>query len=122
MRSSSVVISGKDYQENARKLMELSAKGRVFQKWLNFNESSTFIMNFGEYIAVEFSDTGNACFVYEARRFKDLFGDLHNLSVSNGKHLKVPKQAILRKPHIPVPGWEDRLTPSLAELGIRQGR
>ncbi len=120
MHSSSVVISGKDYYENARKLVDLSAKGRVFQKWPPSNESSTFIMNFGEYIAVEFSDVGNACFVYDALRFKELFGDIHRLKVSGGRHLKSEIKAKIRQRH-PL-GWEARLTPRLAELGIRQGR
>jgi len=118
MRSSSVVLSGKDKYENGRKLMELSAKGRVFQEWSTFKESSTFIMNFGEFVAVEFSDIGNACFVYDSVQFQELFGSMHNLSVRRGSLLKSEK-AKFRQPH-PF-GWETKLSTKLAELGIRQG-
>ena len=71
IRDSIVVIGEDDYYRYQRQLMELSSKGRRFGRGFGI-PTSAFIMDFGNYIVVEFSEVNNACYIYSTREFQNL--------------------------------------------------
>ncbi|MFY2558299.1 EH signature domain-containing protein [Corallococcus terminator] len=79
-------------------------------------EVSAFCLRFGEYSVIEFSDTGNATYVYR----HSVFGDkVLGAGVESANDLKNRRIAEDWWTHLP--GWEPRFEQALLKLGIERG-
>ncbi len=91
-------------------------KGRFSRLTANNTENNAFIMQIGEYYFVEFSGTGNACYVYAATGLP--FNPDHaNFTLLN---LKNKDRALDRLIHNGA--WEHKADIALARLGLRAGQ
>ncbi|WP_163867430.1 EH signature domain-containing protein [Myxococcus eversor] len=79
-------------------------------------EVSAFCLRFDEYSVIEFSDTGNATYVYRHSIFDS---KVLGPEVESAHDLKHPRIAKERWSHFP--GWEPRFEGALLELGIERG-
>lgn len=90
-------------------------KGRFSRLTANNTDNNAFIMQIGEYYFVEFSGTGNACYVYPEASLP--FNPEHaNFTLLN---LKNKDKALDRLIHNGA--WEYKADMSLAKLGLRAG-
>ncbi|WP_404363323.1 EH signature domain-containing protein [Corallococcus coralloides] len=80
---------------------------------------SAFVLSFERYVAVEFSDKGNATYVYEHRRLAQM---LNGQPVEHHNDLKDTQETHCEKRLTHLPGWELRFEQELLELGIAQAR
>ncbi len=88
MTRSYVFISKKHYRDNQAILdREKSKNGRVFGS-IDRGEISSFVMDFGNYIVVEFNHEGNACYLYRKRDFPEVLSDFYAKSITTEKDLK----------------------------------
>ncbi|EPM64844.1 type I Zorya anti-phage system protein ZorC [Pseudomonas syringae] len=96
-------------------------KGRFSRLGGAPSHNNAVVMQIGNYFFVEFSGTGNACYVYEA--IKSPFNpDKSQLELGE---LKQPPQALARMRHSPAPssptrieGWLSKFDDELQRLGI----
>lgn len=90
-------------------------KGRFSRLTANNTENNAFIMQIGEYYFVEFSGTGNACYVYAAHDLP-FDPDHANFTLLN---LKNKSKAVDRLIHNGA--WEYKADIALTRLGLRAG-
>lgn len=97
-------------------------KGRLSQLAGGPSHNNAVVMQIGNYFFVEFSGTGNACYVYRADS-APFNPDKSVLGLAT--ELKQPARALKRMPHAPAPrranlveGWLDKFDVELRELGI----
>ncbi|MCX5748016.1 MAG: EH signature domain-containing protein [Proteobacteria bacterium] len=77
-----------------------------------------FCLFFDRIVIVEFSEQGNAAYVYDRATFDRLFeGDLHVNQVANHNALKVKSSALGRVLHMGA-NWEDSAVGQLDALGV----
>lgn len=92
---------------------------RNFGRMDYFCNTSAFLLDFGRVIVVEFSQVGNAVYVYEHRDVPDLndgFWSQARFSVST---LKQKDRCIERMTHTPL--WQSKMRTLLAQFGIHPG-
>lgn len=110
-----IVLSRSDEDRLRRRLRELTLRGRRFVRMTGTNLTSAFVMEFGRAVVVEFSEAGNACYVYQEEKGK---GPIPWQAAEVDIHvLKNRRRAKDWLRH--VRGWEYTFTNSLARLGIR---
>lgn len=97
-------------------------KGRLSQLTGGPSHNNAVVMQIGNYFFVEFSGTGNACYVYRADS-APFNPDKSVLGLSS--ELKQPARALKRMSHSPAPrranlveGWLDKFDVELRTLGI----
>lgn len=97
-------------------------KGRLSQLSGGPGHNNAVVMQIGDYFFVEFSGTGNACYVYKAAS-APFNPDKNILGLST--ELKQPARALKRMSHSPAPrrhnlvdGWLYRFDAELRALGI----
>lgn len=119
IKGSRVIIGDNDQSIHWSKLQELKNKGRDFAYGERIKDTSAFLLDFGEYIVVEFSARGNACYMYESKVFINIFKNFYK-STFDMKDLKDPTldKAIYREVH--NGNWQWRLRQQLAGMGIRK--
>jgi len=98
-------------------------KGRLSKLVGGPGHNNAVIMQIGNYFFVEFSGTGNACYVYQADR-SPFNPDKSQLELAS--ELKQPSRALDRMRHSPAPnrpdrieGWLSKFDDALEKLGIR---
>ncbi|GAB5339732.1 type I Zorya anti-phage system protein ZorC [Pseudomonas fluorescens] len=98
-------------------------KGRLSRLVGGSSRNNAVVMQIGNYFFVEFSGTGNACFVYESDK-SPFDPDKFQLELTS--ELKQPHRAKARMLHTPAPskptrieGWLLKFDDSLGKLGIR---
>jgi hypothetical protein len=86
--------------------------------------TSAFVLDFGQVAAVEFSEKGNACFVYERRSFDKLVpgAELWAPTPFSERQLKNRDTCIARITHDVHGYWIYTLENLLARYGIRSGK
>jgi EH_Signature domain len=80
-------------------------------------DTSAFILDFGRVVAVEFSKTGNACYLYQKTSFDRLVPDFWAVKAFSAPGLKRPEESIDRIAH--QNGWQDKMSQTLARFGVR---
>lgn len=116
IKCSRVAVSATDETNHYLKLKEWRRKGRDFAKVSG--EASAFILDFGSFVAVEFSKVNNACFIFDKQSFARAVGSLYSKSFDVGA-LKSPRYWH-RQPH--HTNWQSDLTSVLAGIGLRPVR
>ena len=117
IKGSRVVIGSEDRAMYWYKLKELREKGRTYSSGDGLN-TSAFILRFDNYVVVEFSRVGNACYVYDHKTFERLYGSLYQAGF-NLKSLKDPSLFHAEHKESHSSDWQYRLRNKLASLGIR---
>jgi len=84
-----------DIKHHSVRLREMREKGRTFGSLVGAQPSSAFILDFGNIVAVEFSEIGNACYLYSKKDFAKIcdnfwapqipFRDLKNRKLANAR-------------------------------------
>ena len=110
-----IVLNRNDERRLRRRLSDLEARGRRFARIVGTDLTSAFVMEFGQTIIVEFSEAGNACFVYKRAKGKDLIS--WHASTVDLRVLKNPRSASSRLIH--GYRWEHEFATNLARRGIR---
>ncbi len=113
IKSSRVAISAIDESAHYLELQEWQRKGRDFAKVSG--DASAFILDFGDYVVVEFSRVGNACFVFDKKTFGLAVGSFYRKSFALGS-LKHPRY-LYRQSHFS--NWQTDLNNKLSSIGIR---
>ena len=118
MKNSYVLVGESDLSYNSVALNDLRKRGRHFGRGTGI-DSSAFIMTFGKYVVVEFSEVGNACYLYKSSDFDDLFGTLKDRR-NDLRRLKDRNIAVHVQAH--YASWPHALESVLTTHGIYAGR
>jgi len=132
--TSRVILSDEDWNRNRQILSEMKEANKTMPARMH-DPTSTFIMQTKKFVIIEFSEKGNACYIYS----KD---DLHKSLVSTLSSLydrkKVIAKSDLTRPYLPLltnndaqfdalsirvihnSGWQRRLKSWLEIKGIRR--
>lgn len=92
---------------------------RNFGKMDYFCNTSAFLLDFGRVIVVEFSQVGNAVYVYEHRDVPDLDQDFWSHARFSLSVLKQKNCCVERMTHTPL--WQSKMRTLLAQFGIQPG-
>jgi hypothetical protein len=84
-------------------------------------ESSAFLLDFGPVVVVEFSQVGNACFLYEKSNVAKVIPDFWSQEAFTVNGLKIRLLAAERVRHDREGRWQTTLAHLLAGYGIRPG-
>jgi hypothetical protein len=80
-------------------------------------DTSAFILDFGRVVVIEFSKTGNACYLYQKTSFDKLVPDFWAVRAFSASDLKRPVESIGRITH--QNGWQEKMAQDLAHFGVR---
>jgi hypothetical protein len=100
-----------DSKQNDQQKFISSNKGRLFELIGSTPSNNSFMLKMGNLHIVEFSQTGNACYLYDHQPAK--LG-LNIVSLTELKN----KRTCLGKPLSHTSDWEERFDEKLAQLGI----
>jgi len=92
---------------------------RNFGRMDYFCNTSAFLLDFGRVIVVEFSQVGNAVYVYEHRDAPDLNDSFWSQARFSLSTLKQKDRCIERMTHTPL--WQSKMRTLLAQFGIHPG-
>jgi len=92
-------------------------KKRNFGRMEYFCNTSAFLLDFGRVIVVEFSQVGNAVYVYEHRDVPDLDESFWSQARFSLNMLKQKEYCIERMTHSSL--WQSKMRTLLAQFGIR---
>ena len=81
--------------------------------------TSAFLLDFGSVLVVEFSETGNACYVYDNRNVDKIAPDFWKIRPFTFLNLKNPD--ICEEKIVHRAGWQDKMSDILNRFGIRKG-
>jgi hypothetical protein len=92
---------------------------RNFGRTDYFCNTSAFLLDFGRVIVVEFSQVGNAVYVYEHREVPDLNDSFWSQARFSLSALKQKECCVERMTHTPL--WQSKMRTLLAQFGIHPG-
>lgn len=118
VRNSRVALGETDRQRLRLQLEDLKKRGRTYAT-LDDWSASAFVMDFGPVIVVEFSQTGNACSVHEAKVCREKIGDLQANRFYKAR-LKKPFNSPGWFRHDSVGRWMREVQQHLALFGVRE--
>jgi hypothetical protein len=110
-----IVLGRSDENRLRRRLGELKGSGRRFARMRGSNPTSAFVMEFGRVVVVEFSESGNACYIYQVENGRDPIP--WQAAEVDMFALKSTRRAKDWLRH--AQGWEYSFANSLARFGIR---
>jgi EH_Signature domain len=116
VRNFRVAIGEKYRQSHRVELDGLKKRGRSYAE-LDGWDASAFIMDFGSVIVVEFSQTGNACSVHEAKAGREKIGDLRANKFYKSK-LKRPLRSLGWFRHDHDGNWKREVRQYLSGFGV----
>lgn len=118
IEASRVVLSMEDSSKLSLPGVKV-VKGRDYANFQSSsqNQTSAFILVFPQVVAVEFSRTSNACYLYRSSKFKELVPDLWKESFSSPEALKSKYYVSEKISH--QSNWQDKMKTKLAEFGVR---
>ncbi|MFZ3193535.1 MAG: EH signature domain-containing protein, partial [Moraxellaceae bacterium] len=91
-----------------------SNKGRLFELIGGASSNNSFMLKIGNIYIVEFSETGNACYLYNRMPFEHSSRTTFSLTDDLKNKSKPPFICTLKHTHF----WEERFDEKLAQLGI----
>jgi hypothetical protein len=115
---SRALLSPDDLRLNAVRLNELQEKGRSYGELIGTSLASAFVLDFGQIVVVEFSQVGNACYIYEKAAFEEIIDDFWTKKVQFSV-LKSKRLALERILHNQN-NWKIEARHILASFGIRR--
>jgi hypothetical protein len=92
-----------------------------------WSTASAFLLDFGPVLVIEFSETGNACYIYKQKDIEKVITDFWTLQPFAQRKLRrkdLPHERIVhrqRKSPWHSGGWEDSAAQLLAKFDIRPG-
>ncbi len=95
-----------------------NAKEKVGNFGRIVGETSAFLLDFGPFIAVEFSKSGNACYIYEKPAAEKVIPDFWRAKpffVPDLKSKRLSAEVVIHHPR-----WQQHLEIILARYGVRQ--
>jgi hypothetical protein len=116
LKSTRVVVCPDDHSKHYYEFKKLTEKGRSFANGFG-SDASAFILDFGEYVAIEYAKTGNACFVYSSSDFRRKFPTIYISQFDLTGLKKLPARDSYKQSH--HSNWQNQLRNYLAERGIR---
>ncbi|MFM8316488.1 MAG: EH signature domain-containing protein, partial [Deltaproteobacteria bacterium] len=116
---SRALISKEDIRDHSVRLREMEEKGRSYGRLDGVNSSSSFILDFGRVVVVEFSEVGNACYIYTKNDFLELVPDFwaKDVSFRSLKNQSKVSERITRS----VKDWQGNARQILSRYGVRRG-
>lgn len=99
--------------KNEEKINELKKKGYIFPKLIDA-QTNAFILDFDEFTVVEFSENGNACYIYEKDKMQVLQKTKNSFYIGELKNKNKALNVITHNKN-----WQYNLTNWLAHRGIR---
>jgi hypothetical protein len=116
---SRALISREDIKDHSVRLREMEEKGRSYGRLDGVNSSSSFILDFGKVVVVEFSEVGNACYIYTKNDFLELIPDFwaKDVSFRSLKNQAKVSERITRS----VKDWQANARQILSRYGVRRG-
>jgi hypothetical protein len=116
---SRALISKEDIRDHSVRLREMEEKGRSYGRLDGANSSSSFILDFGRVVVVEFSEVGNACYIYTKNDFLELVPDFwaKDVSFRSLKNQAKVSERITRS----VKDWQANARQILSRYGVRRG-
>jgi hypothetical protein len=111
----------RDLKEKGLKLVHVGS----MDEW---STASAFLLDFGPLLVIEFSETGNACYIYDKNHVEKVVADFWTSKPFAQRTLRrrdLPHQRIVhrqRKSQWHSGGWEESAAQLLARSDIRPGR
>jgi hypothetical protein len=111
----------RDLREKGLKLVDVGS----MDEW---STASAFLLDFGPLLVIEFSETGNACYIYGKIHVEKIIADFWTSQPFAQKKLRrrdLPHERIVhrqRKSQWHSGGWEESAAQLLAKFDIRPGR
>jgi hypothetical protein len=115
LRASRVILSEEDLRRLQQGLGPKIPKTALMRGPV---ASSAFILTFDRVVAVEFSQVGNALYLYASQDAKTVIPDIWANSFSVGQ-LKDRQRAAARISHWPQGVWQEAASGELARYGVR---
>ncbi len=116
---SRALISREDLRLHSVRLREMEEKGRTYGELIGSNSSSAFVLDFGRIVVVEFSEVGNACYIYEKQAFSELYKDFWGKEFPF-THLK-NKSLVAERITRAMKDWQSSARNILSRFGVRRG-
>ncbi len=116
---SRALISSEHRQRHAVRLREMEKKGRSYAELNGSSSSSAFVLDFGRIVVVEFSEVGNACYIYEKSAFSELFPEFWAKAFP-AKHLK-NQELVAERITRSIRDWQSSARQILSRFGVRRG-
>lgn len=115
---SRALVSPEDLRHHAIRLREMEEKGRSFGKLVGSGSSSAFVLDFGQIVVVEFSEVGNACYIYSKRAFTEVVEDFWCPAISAKllKNQELVSERITRS----MKDWQGSARLALSRFGVRR--
>jgi hypothetical protein len=117
IQRSRVLICDVHEKQHATHLRKLRGDGRSFGRI--GGAASAFILDFGPVVVLEFTETGNACYIYRKDVFDDFFGDFYK-DDTTATSLKRKDLVFERVSH--SADWQDDTKSILTRQGIRMSQ
>ncbi len=116
---SRALISRDDLRHHSVRLREMEDKGRSYGELVGSNTSSAFVLDFGGIVVVEFSEVGNACYIYKKESFSELYKDFwaKEFPFTNLKNKILMAERITRS----MKDWQSSARHILSRSGVRRG-
>ncbi len=116
---SRALISKEDLRKHSVRLREMEDKGRSYGEFVGSNSSSGFVLDFGRIVVIEFSEVGNACYIYEKEAFSELCKDFwaKEFPFTHLKDRNVVAERITRS----MKDWQSSARQILSKFGVRRG-
>ncbi len=116
---SRALISRDDLRHHSVRLREMEEKGRSYGELVGSKSSSAFVLDFGRIVVVEFSEVGNACYIYEKEAFTELYRNFwaKEFPFTHLKNKSVVAERITRS----MRDWQSSATHILSRFGVRRG-
>ena len=115
---SRALVSKEDLRHHAVRLREMEEKGRSYGELIGSNTSSAFVLDFGRIVVVEFSEVGNACYIYKKEAFTELLEEFWAKEVPFRllKNQDVVAERITRS----MKDWQSSARQVLSRFGVRR--
>lgn len=115
---SRALVSKEDLRHHAVRLREMKEKGRSYGELAGSNTSSAFVLDFGRIVVVEFSEVGNACYIYKKEAFSELLEEFWSKDVPFRllKNQDVVAERITRS----MKDWQNSARQILSRFGVRR--
>lgn len=124
VRRSRTLLSWADRSRLGQSVSREALRATTFGKMADFESTSSFLLDFGKVVVVEFSAVNNACYIYPDQDFKQImphFWTPRGLKASDlkNKDISLTRQRAAIWNGVHRPGWPGDATQLLAAYGIR---
>lgn len=124
VQQSRTLLSWSDRTRINQHLPSKAVQSTPFGKMVDWESTSSFLLDFGKIVVVEFSAVGNACYVYTKQDFNKIMPDFWTQRGLKASELKIKPVSLTKQTSafwngVHRPGWPGDATQLLAAYGIR---